>query len=144
MSALAVSIRARILNLLIELQAEFGLTYVFISHDLSGGKRICDVTAVLYLGKIVEIAESAHLYREPLHPYTQALIQAIPVAQPGAKSVSEMGALQGDVPSPIKPPKGCAFHTRCPHAMERCRQEHPPLLDGGSGRKVARFLHDSL
>ena len=141
-SALDVSIRAQILNLLIELQAEFGLTYVFISHDLSVVKRICDVTAVLYLGKIVEIAESAHLYREPLHPYTQALIQAIPVAQPGAKSVTEMGALQGDVPSPIKPPQGCSFHTRCPRAMERCRREQPPLLDVGAGRKVACFLHD--
>ena len=141
-SALDVSIRAQILNLLIELQAEFGLTYVFISHDLSVVKRVCDVTAVLYLGKIVEIAESAHLYRDPLHPYTQALIQAIPVAQPGAKSVSEMGALQGDVPSPIKPPRGCPFHTRCPLAMERCRQEQPPLLSAGSGRKVACFLHD--
>ncbi len=141
-SALDVSIRAQILNLLMELQAEFGLTYVFISHDLSVVKRICDVTAVLYLGKIVEIAESTHLYREPLHPYTQALIQAIPVAQPGAKSVTEMGALQGDVPSPIKPPQGCSFHTRCPRAMERCRREQPPLLDVGAGRKVACFLHD--
>ena len=141
-SALDVSIRAQILNLLMELQAKFGLTYVFISHDLSVVKRVCDVTAVLYLGKIVEIAESAHLYREPLHPYTQALIQAIPVAQPGAKSVTEMGALEGDVPSPIKPPRGCSFHTRCPHAMERCRQEHPPLQSVGPGRKVACFLHD--
>ena len=77
-----------------------------------------------------------------LHPYTLALIQAIPVAQPGAKSVSEMGALQGDVPSPIKPPLGCPFHTRCPHAMERCRQEQPSLKSVGSGRKVACFLHD--
>ena len=116
---------------------------MFISHDLSVVKRICNVTAVLYLGKIVEIAASAHLYREPLHPYTQALIQAIPVAQPGAKSVIEMGALQGDVPSPINPPRGCSFHTRCPHAMERCRQEQPPLLGVGSGRKVACFLHDA-
>ena len=78
-----------------------------------------------------------------LHPYTQALIQAIPVAQPGAKSVIEMGALQGDAPSPINPPRGCSFHTRCPHAMERCRQEQPPLLGVGSGRKVACFLHDA-
>ena len=142
-SALDVSIRAQILTLLMELQAEFGLTYVFISHDLSVVKRVCNVTAVLYLGKIVEIAESALLYREPLHPYTQALIQAIPVAQPGAKSVKEMGALQGDVPSPINPPRGCAFHTRCPHAMERCRQERPPLLNVGSGRRIACFLHGS-
>ena len=124
-SALDVSIRAQILNLLIELQAEFGLTYVFISHDLSVVKRICNVTAVLYLGKIVEIAASAHLYREPLHPYTQALIQAIPVAQPGAKSVIEMGALQGDVPSPINPPRGCSFHTRCPTPWSAAGKSNP-------------------
>jgi oligopeptide/dipeptide ABC transporter ATP-binding protein len=140
-SALDVSIRAQILNLLRELQAEFGLTYVFISHDLSVIKRVCDHTAVLYLGKIVEIAESERLYREPLHPYTRALIQAIPIAVPGAKSVTEMGALQGDVPSPINPPKGCAFHTRCPHAMERCREEEPGLRDAGAGHRVACFLH---
>ena len=140
-SALDVSIRAQILNLLIELQRDFGLTYVFISHDLSVVKRLCNVTAVLYLGKIVEIASSEHLYRDALHPYTQALIQAIPVARPGAKSVTEMGALQGDVPSPINPPRGCAFHTRCPHAMRQCRQEQPRLRDMGSGHRVACFLH---
>ena len=140
-SALDVSIRAQILNLLIELQAELGLTYVFISHDLSVVKRVCGRTAVLYLGKIVEIADSETLYREPLHPYTQALIQAIPIAVPGAKSVTDMGALQGDVPSPINPPSGCAFHTRCPHVFERCRHERPKLQDAGPGHRVACFLH---
>lgn len=141
-SSLDVSIRAQILNLLLELQAEFGLTYVFISHDLSVVKRICDRTAVLYLGKIVELAESDRLYRDPLHPYTQALIKAIPVAKPGVKSVREMGALEGDVPSPINPPTGCAFHTRCPRAMDRCRQQRPQLRDVGGGHQVACFLLD--
>jgi len=141
-SALDVSIRAQILNLLLDLQNEFELTYVFISHDLSVVKRICDRTAVLYLGKIVELADSESVYREPLHPYTQALIQAIPVADPGAKSVQEMGALEGDVPSPINPPPGCPFHTRCPKVMDRCRHEQPPLKDVGQGHQVSCFLVD--
>ena len=141
-SSLDVSIRAQILNLLLELQAEFGLTYVFISHDLSVVKRICDRTAVLYLGKIVELDESDRLYRDPLHPYTQALIKAIPVAKPGVKSLQEMGALEGDVPSPITPPTGCAFHTRCPQVMDRCRQQRPQLRDVGGGHQVACFLLD--
>ena len=141
-SSLDVSIRAQILNLLLELQAEFGLTYVFISHDLSGVKRICDRTAVLYLGKIVELDESDRLYRDPLHPYTQALIKAIPVAKPGVKSLQEMGALEGDVPSPITPPTGCAFHTRCPQVMDRCRQQRPQLRDVGGGHQAACFLLD--
>ena len=142
-SALDVSIRAQILYLLLELQGEFGLTYVFISHDLSVIKRICDRTAVLYLGKIVELAESDRLYREPLHPYTQALIKSIPVAMPGEKSVHEMGALEGDVPSPINPPAGCPFHSRCPKVMDRCRQERPILRHTGDGHQVACFLHDN-
>ncbi len=141
-SALDVSIRAQILNLLLDLQNEFGLTYVFISHDLSVVKHVCDRTAVLYLGKIVELAESEQLYSEPLHPYTQALIRAIPLADPDAKSAYELGGIEGDVPSPINPPKGCAFHTRCPHAMERCRQERPALRDLGQGHQVSCFLYD--
>lgn len=141
-SALDVSIRAQILNLLLDLQKELDLTYVFISHDLSVVKRICDRTAVLYLGKIVELADSESVYREPLHPYTQALIQAIPVADPGAKSVEEMGALEGDVPSPINPPSGCPFHTRCPKVMDRCRKEQPPLRDVDQGHQVSCFLVD--
>ena len=141
-SALDVSIRAQILNLLLDLQKEFKLTYVFISHDLSVIKRICDRTAVLYLGKIVEMAESERLYREPLHPYTQALIRAIPVADPEGRSAEALGGLEGDVPSPINPPKGCAFHTRCPHAMDRCTQKRPALRDRGHGHQVACFLYD--
>ena len=115
---------------------------MFISHDLSVIKRICDRTAVLYLGKIVEMAESERLYREPLHPYTQALIRAIPVADPEGRSAEALGGLEGDVPSPINPPKGCAFHTRCPRAMDRCTQKRPALRDRGHGHQVACFLYD--
>ena len=126
-SALDVSIQAQILNLLLELQAEFELTYVFISHDLSVIKRVCDRTAVMYLGRIVEMAESATLYRKPLHPYTQALLGAIPLPDPRAGRVESLGVLEGDVPSPIDPPKGCPFHTRCPSRMTRCSEEAPDL-----------------
>ncbi len=141
-SSLDVSIRAQILNLLLDLQNEFELTYVFISHDLSVIKRVCDRTAVLYLGKIVELAESERLYREPLHPYTQALIRAIPVANPEGRNAKDLVALEGDVPSPINPPKGCAFHTRCAHAMDRCAQERPTLHDASDGHRVSCFLYD--
>ena len=141
-SSLDVSIRAQILNLLLDLQQEFALTYVFISHDLSVVKRVCDRIAVLYLGKIVELADSERLYREPLHPYTQALIRAIPVADPEGRNAKDLVALEGDVPSPINPPKGCAFHTRCPRAMDRCTQERPTLHDASDGHRVSCFLYD--
>src|SRR5262249_20572911 len=113
-SALDVSIRAQILRLLLDLQRKFQLTYVFISHDLSVVKRFCDRTAVLYVGKIVETAGSERLYREPLHPYTQSLIRAIP--KPGLEGprAAALGGIEGDVPSPINPPRGCHFHSRCP------------------------------
>ena len=140
-SSLDVSIRAQILHLLIELQSQFKLTYIFISHDLSVVKRFCDRTAVLYLGKIVEIAESERLYREPLHPYSQALIRAIPEVNPEGLRAQALGGLEGDVPSPINPPKGCHFHTRCPHKMPICSEQEPPLKDLGGGHKVACFLH---
>jgi oligopeptide/dipeptide ABC transporter ATP-binding protein len=140
-SSLDVSIRAQILHLLIELQSQFKLTYIFISHDLSVVKRFCDRTAVLYLGKIVEIAESERLYREPLHPYSQALIRAIPEVNPEGLRAQVLGGLKGDVPSPINPPKGCHFHTRCPHKMPICSEQEPPLKDLGGGHKVACFLH---
>ncbi|MEE9300948.1 MAG: oligopeptide/dipeptide ABC transporter ATP-binding protein [Alphaproteobacteria bacterium] len=141
-SALDVSVRAQILNLLLKLQEEFDLTYLFISHDLSVVKRICDKTAVLYLGQIVELAESESLYREPLHPYTQALIKAIPSPDPEGRHARELGGIEGDVPSPIDPPKGCRFHTRCPHRMPVCTEREPTLRDQGSGHRVACFLHD--
>ena len=142
-SALDVSIQAQILSLLLTLQADFGLTYIFISHDLSVIKRVCDRTAVMYLGKIVEIATSDQLYRNPLHPYTQALLQAIPTPDPKAKRVEDLGGLEGDVPSPIDPPRGCRFHTRCPHRMDVCTQREPQLREIESGHHVACFLHDA-
>ena len=140
-SALDVSIRAQVLRLLIDLQSEFGLTYIFISHDLSVVKRVCNRTAVLYLGKIVEIAESEGLYREPLHPYAQALIRAIPEANPDGPRADSLAGIEGDVPSPVNPPKGCRFHTRCPHRMPICSEQEPPLKDMGDGHQVACFLH---
>ena len=140
-SALDVSIRAQVLRLLIDLQAEFGLTYIFISHDLSVVKRVCNRTAVLYLGKIVEIAESERLYREPLHPYSQALIRAIPEANPDGPRADSLAGIEGDVPSPVNPPQGCRFHTRCPHRMPVCTEQEPPLMEAGGGHKVACFLH---
>ncbi len=141
-SALDVSIRAQILRLLIDLQQQFHLTYIFISHDLSVVKRFCDRTAVLYLGKIVEIAESERLYHEPLHPYSQALISAIPEVNTEGPRAEALGGLEGDVPSPINPPRGCRFHTRCPHRMPICSEQEPTLKDAGSGHAVACFLHD--
>jgi oligopeptide/dipeptide ABC transporter ATP-binding protein len=140
-SALDVSIRSQILNLLLQLRQEFGLTYMMISHDLAVVKRVCDRTAVLYLGRIVEIADSDALYREPLHPYTRALISAIPPPDPQAKRARDLGGIEGDVPSPIDPPKGCRFHTRCPHRMPICSQHDPVLTEVAPGRQVACFLH---
>jgi oligopeptide/dipeptide ABC transporter ATP-binding protein len=140
-SALDVSIQAQILNLLRTLQDEFNLTYVFISHDLSVIRQIADRIAVMYLGKIVELADSEALYRAPLHPYSQALLQAIPPPDPSAKRVADLGQLEGDVPGPINPPQGCRFHTRCPHRMAVCAEKEPTLRDLGTGHQVACFLH---
>jgi len=140
-SALDVSIRSQILNLLLKLRREFGLTYMMISHDLAVVKRVCDRTAVLYLGRIVEVADSDALYREPLHPYTRALISAIPTPDPTAKRARDLGGIEGDVPSPIDLPKGCRFHTRCPHRMPICDQQDPKLTEVAPGRFVACFLH---
>jgi len=139
-SALDVSIRAQILNLLRDLQNQFNLTYMFISHDLSVVKQFCDRTCVLYLGKIVEIADSELLYHEPLHPYTQALIEAIPASDLDTPSVTERAGLEGDIPSPIDPPSGCRFHTRCPMRMDKCSQETPQLREVKPGHRVACFL----
>ena len=137
-SALDVSVQAQIINLFIELQEKFGLTYLFISHDLRVVKHISDRVAVMYLGKIIELAASKELYKNPLHPYTKILISSVPVADPTRKR--EAAVLKGDVPSPINPPSGCAFHPRCPIAVEKCSCEEPGLRDVGGGHMVACHL----
>jgi oligopeptide/dipeptide ABC transporter ATP-binding protein len=138
-SALDVSIQSQILNLLKDLKKEFQLTLLFISHDLSVVKHLCDRIAVMYLGKVVEIADKQKLFGNPSHPYTKALLSALPVANPGAKR--ERIILQGDLPSPANPPSGCTFHPRCPHAAEVCKDVVPSLLLIGDGQQVACHLY---
>lgn len=138
-SALDVSIQSQVLNLLKQLQQEFGLTYLFIAHDLSVVKHSSDRIGVMYLGRIVELGDKKGLYDKPLHPYTQALLSAVPVANPLAKR--ERIVLQGDVPSPANPPAGCTFHPRCSACMDICRTERPALRDLGGGHMVACHLY---
>lgn len=141
-SALDVSIQAQVLNLLEDLQKNFGLTYLFVAHDLSVVKHISDRVAVMYLGVIVELAETETLFTRPLHPYTEALLSAVPVPDPDYKA--DRILLQGDVPSPVNPPKGCRFHPRCSYAGEICSQEIPALVDYGGEHYAACHFATSL
>ncbi len=141
-SALDVSIQAQIINLLEDLQDEFNLTYLFIAHDLSVVRHISDRIAVMYLGKIVELAERDELYATPMHPYTQALLSAVPIPDPVIENQRKRIILEGDVPSPANPPKGCHFSTRCPRVMDICRQDEPPFKDYGGGHFAACWLYE--
>jgi len=142
-SALDVSIRAQILRLVLDLQQKFGLSYIFISHDLSVVKRICDRIAVMYLGRIVEIGPSDSVCTRPRHPYTEALLRAIPIADPRRMRVENLGLIEGDTAAAAAPSSGCAFEPRCPHRFDRCSQSAPPLFDIASGHRAACFLNDT-
>jgi oligopeptide transport system ATP-binding protein len=139
-SALDVSIQAQVINLLIDLQRRHGFSYLFIAHDLAVVAHISHRVAVMYLGRIVEIADKRELFANPRHPYTQALLASVPIADPKIKSLKPM--IDGDVPSPINPPSGCAFHTRCRYVMERCRVDTPKLADVGAAHQVACWLNE--
>jgi peptide/nickel transport system ATP-binding protein len=139
-SALDVSIQAQVINLMKDLQRDRGLTYLFISHDLSVVEHIADTVGVMYLGNLVEMAPKKEIFRSPMHPYTKALLSAVPIPNPDMKMNRTI--LQGDIPSPANPPSGCKFHTRCPHAMEICKAQAPIFKDYGNSHQVACHLFD--
>jgi oligopeptide/dipeptide ABC transporter ATP-binding protein len=143
-SALDVSIQAQVINLLEDLQQEFGIAYVIISHDLSVVQHICDRIAVMYLGEIVEVAEADELVMSARHPYSEALLSAVPVPDPHAKENKERIILRGDVPSPVNPPSGCRFHTRCPYKEDKCTTDAPPLFEISSGHFTACHFAEKI
>ncbi len=139
-SALDVSIQAQVVNLLRDYQQEQGLAYLFIAHDLSMVRYVSDVVGVMYLGQLVELCPAEEIYAKPLHPYTQGLLSSIPVADPKLARQKEKSGIEGDLPSPVDPPSGCRFHTRCPFAKDVCAQQAPPLKEAAPGHQVACHL----
>ena len=140
-SALDVSIQAQVINLLKDFQEEKGVSYLFIAHDLSMVRYVSDDVGVMYLGQLVEVCEAGEIYKNPLHPYTKGLLGSIPIANPKLAKMKEKSSIEGDIPSPIKPPSGCRFHTRCPYAKDICSQQVPQLKDAGNGHMTACHLY---
>ena len=140
-SALDVSIQAQVINLLKDFQEEKGVSYLFIAHDLSMVRYVSDDVGVMYLGQLVEVCEAGEIYKNPLHPYTKGLLGSIPIANPKLAKMKEKSSLEGDIPSPIKPPSGCRFHTRCPYAKPACSEAVPQMKDAGNGHMVACHLY---
>lgn len=140
-SALDVSIQAQVINLLKDFQEERGVSYLFIAHDLSMVRYVSDDVGVMYLGQLVEVCEADEIYKNPLHPYTRGLLGSIPIANPKLAREKEKSSIEGDIPSPIDPPAGCRFHTRCPYAKPACSQQAPELKDVGAGHQVACHLY---